>query len=142
MKPAPHDLSSLIGAAQTEVARAQSQHLAQRAPPSRLARHARLAGSAIALAIAASQLLPLYRGGDRGQTAKDLDAIIEQARQAVDAALAAQGRLPDALPNAALAGLVAYTPVGNSYQLFAASGGVSVTLEPDGKKTVKQGSAP
>ena len=61
------------------------------------------------------------------------------ARQGVEAARVPRGKLPDTLPNAALAGLVAYTPVGNNYQLFSASGGISVTLEPDGRKTVRQG---
>lgn len=142
MKPASNDLGSLIGAAAAEANHARLQAAAEPAPRPAIYRYVRLGGAAIALAFAATQLAHLFHFHSAAQTAEDLDAIVEQARQGVEAARVAQGRLPDALPNAALAGLVAYTPVGNNYQLFAASGGVSVTLEPDGAKTVKKGSAP
>ncbi len=142
MKPASNDLNSLIGAAEAEVDKAQAQARVRPTPGSARARYGRWVVIVAGLAIAAPQLAPLLQGHHRGQTAEDLDTIVELARQSIEGARQDQGRLPDALPNAALAGLVAYSPAGNSYQLFAASGGVSVTLAPDGKKTVTQGSAP
>lgn len=142
MKPASDDLNRLIGAAEVEVASASLKSPAEKGAPRGTAHQLRLVAVVAALVFAGTQLWPLLHIPSKGRTAEDLDAIIEQARQSVETARAAQGRLPDTLPNAALAGLVAYTPVGNNYQLFISSGGVSVTLEPDGKKTVKQGSAP
>lgn len=143
MKPPSNDLGSLIGAAQAEAVNTQLQAASQSIPQTRAVPYVRLVGAAIALGLAATQLVPLLHSRDGGaQTAADLDTIIEQAREGVESARVAQGRLPDTLPNAALAGLVAYTPAGSSYQLFASSGGVSITLEPDGKKTVRNGVAP
>ena len=115
------------------------------APPVRrqgVARHVKWIAASVALVLSATQLAPLFHSRSKSQTADDLDAIIEQARKSVESARTAQGKLPDALPNAALAGLVAYTPVGNNYQLFTSSRGISVTLELDGRKTVIQGTTP
>jgi hypothetical protein len=142
MKPTSDDLSRLIGAAETEVSNKLLHATAKTSHRSGVVRYVWLAGAVVALVIAATQLAPLMHIHGSGQTIGDLDAIIEQARQVVEAARVAEGRLPDTLPNAALAGVVAYTPVGNSYRLFSASAGVSVTLEMDGRKTVKQGTAP
>ncbi len=142
MKPTSNDLRSLIGAAEAQVAKVQLQAKAIPAPRSGFARYGRLVGATVALVISATQLVPLFQFSNSTRTTNDLNSIIEQARQDVEAVRVAQGRLPDTLPNAALAGLVAYTSVGDSYQLFTTSGGISVTLELDGKKTVKEGSAP
>lgn len=142
MKPATHDLESLIGAAQTEMDNAQLRAATTPAPRFGVIRHVRWVGIVAALVFAVIQLAPLFHFSNSGRTAQDLDTIIEQARQSVETARATLGRLPDALPNAALAGLVSYTPVGNSYQLFTAAGGISVTLELDGTKTVKRGPTP
>ena len=102
-----------------------------------------MSGAAVAgLVFASVQLGPLARLHSADQALRDLEIIIDQARDVVETARTAQGRLPDALPNAALAGLVAYTPAGNAYQLFAASGSVSVKLDPDGKKTFSKGNGP
>ncbi len=124
------------------MANATSQAAAQPIRRPGLARYVQWIAVATALALSATQLAPLFHGRSKSQTADDLDAIIEQARKGVEDARLAQGKLPDVLPNAAVAGLVAYTPLGDSYQLFTSSGGVSVTLEMDGRKTVRQGKPP
>lgn len=142
MKSTPDDLHSLINAAEAQAADSQHQAGTEPAPRSQVAHYARMVGATVALAISATQLAPLFHSGNRSTTTNDLNSIIEQARQDVEGAREAQGRLPDALRNAALAGLVAYTPVGESYQLFTAADGISVTLELDGKKTVKRGPTP
>ena len=143
MKTPANDLNSLIHAAETEATRAETRLAVGPAARPGARRALLVTGTAAAsLAIGAIQLWPLVRGHSADQTTRDLEAIVDQTREAVEAVRMAQGRLPDALPNAALAGLVAYTPAGNVYQLFAASGGVSVTLGPDGKKTVTRGQQP
>lgn len=143
MKTSPPDINSLISAAQDEAVR--QEYLAptsQNSKPS-AAKTLLMSGAAVAgLVFAAVQLGPLARTHSADQALRDLDAIIDQARDLVEATRTAQGRLPDALPNAALAGVVAYTPAGNAYQLFAASGSFAVKLDPDGKKTFSKGNGP
>jgi hypothetical protein len=70
---------------------------------------------------------------------RDLDSIIEQARHSVESARREMGRLPERIPNAALANLVIYDYSGEVYRLFAASGDVSITLDADGNKKVDKG---
>ena len=143
MTASNQDLSSLISAAHDEANRMQRRPLPASGKGTRSAQTVLLASLAGAgLVFAMTQLWPLARPHSADQTARDLDAIVEQARAAVEDRRSVQGRLPEALPNAALAGLVAYTPAENAYQLFAASGTVSVTLDRDGKKTIDQGRQP
>ncbi|MDH4152082.1 MAG: hypothetical protein OEV67_16400 [Betaproteobacteria bacterium] len=70
---------------------------------------------------------------------RDLAAIIEQARQSVESARAELGRLPERIPNAALANLVFYDYSGEVYRLYTASGEVSVTLDAEGNKRIDKG---
>lgn len=142
MKSSTQDLSSLISAAQDEADRKEQPSFDGK--PKASARRAWVQPALVAagLVFAAIQLWPLARTHSADQTARDLDAIVEQARASLEATRTAQGRLPDVLPNAALAGLVAYTPAGNGYQLFAASGSVAVMLDVDGKKTITRGKQP
>jgi hypothetical protein len=140
MKTPSQDLNSLINAAQDEAVRNENQPHPDRSHQRNRGKTLLRAGLAAAgLIFATIQLWPLARPHSTEQTARDLDVVIEQAQKAVEAARTEQGALPDALPNAALAGLVAFTPVGNNYQLFAASGKVSVTRGTDGSKTVSKG---
>lgn len=73
------------------------------------------------------------------QTARDLEAVVDAARQSVEEARSQTGQLPAALPNAALASVVRYEPDAGSYRLSATIMGVRVSLEPDGKKLTVTG---
>ncbi len=73
------------------------------------------------------------------RVARDLDTIIEQARNSVESARAEMGRLPERIPNAALANIVFYDYSGEVYRLFAASGDVSITLDTEGNKRIDKG---
>lgn len=142
MKSSKQDLSSLISAAQDEAGRNEKPTFDGKPKASAHRAWVQPALTIAGLIFAAIQLWPLTRAHSAEQIARDLDTIVELARAAIEASRTAQGRLPDALPNAALAGLVAYTPAGNGYQLFAASGPVAVTLDVDGKKTITRGKQP
>ena len=143
MKTSPPDINSLISAAQDEAVRQEYQMPPERDSKPHGVRALLMSGLAVAaLVFAAAQLWPMARLHSADQALRDLDTIIDQARDVVEATRTAQGRLPDVLPNAALAGVVAYTSAGNAYQLFAASGSVSVKLDPDGKKTFSKGNGP
>lgn len=70
---------------------------------------------------------------------RDLDTIIEQARHSIESAKGELGRLPERIPNAALASLVFYDYSGETYRLFVTSGDVSVMLDTDGSKKIDKG---
>ncbi len=70
---------------------------------------------------------------------RDLDAIIEQARHSVESARLEMGRLPERIPNTALANLVFYDYSGEVYRLFVASSDISITLDTDGNKRIDRG---
>ena len=70
---------------------------------------------------------------------RDLETIIEQARYSVESSRAEMGRLPERIPNAALANLVFYDYSGEVYRLYTASGEVSVTLDAEGNKRIDKG---
>ena len=76
------------------------------------------------------------------RVARDLDAVVEQARASVEESRKASGMLPEALPNASLSAVVHYEPKGDAYRLSATVPGVRVTLEPDGAKQIEYGAAP
>jgi len=67
---------------------------------------------------------------------RDLTAIVEQARHAIETVRIEQGRLPEVIPNASLAAVVFYDFSGNAYRLIAESGNVRVTLNPDGTQKI------
>lgn len=67
---------------------------------------------------------------------RDLDEVIEQARHSIESARSDLGRLPERIPNAALANVVFYDYSGEVYRLFIASGDVSVMLNTDGSKKI------
>ena len=71
-----------------------------------------------------------------GRVASDLEAVIEAARLSVEKAKGETGRLPDSLPNAALAAVVRYERGQSDYRLSTSVLGVRVTLERDGSKIV------
>ncbi|MGA0023184.1 MAG: hypothetical protein ACO3F9_00910 [Burkholderiales bacterium] len=75
------------------------------------------------------------------KTVRDLTAIVEQVRRAVESVRNAQGSLPEVIPNASLAAVVFYDYAGDSYRLIAESGAVRVTLNPDGTPTIDKGPA-
>ena len=70
---------------------------------------------------------------------RDLDTIIEQARHSIESAKGELGRLPERIPNAALASVVFYDYSGETYRLFVTSGDVSVMLDTDGSKKIDKG---
>lgn len=70
---------------------------------------------------------------------RDLDTIIEQARDSIESNKRSTGRLPERLPNAALASVVFYDYSGEAYRLFVTSGDVSVMLDNDGNKIINKG---
>jgi hypothetical protein len=76
------------------------------------------------------------------QVASDLEIAVDAARALVESAKATNGTLPEALPSASLASVVAYSHDRDRYQLSATILGVKVTLEQDGKKTIETGMAP
>ncbi len=134
MKPDSDDLSSLIEAASREAAREPAGRLA--------AQHVRRRPAGIPM-LALATLLVISAGwalwthlGPPGtaQVQADLENTIELARQSVDDARRGSGALPAALPNAALAAVVDYTPSASGYRLETSMLGIHVTLEADGTR--------
>ncbi len=132
------DLEALIQKAHHETLRAER---GPQVPPPRRALAGRLWG-ALLLAVAAFALHALWSAfapPSTSQTARDLEAAVDAARKSVEAERSRTGRLPDALPNAALASVVRYEPEVSTYKLSATILGVRVTLETDGRKTTETG---
>lgn len=73
------------------------------------------------------------------RVAHDLEQLIEHARQMVDDIQKDTGKLPDAIPNAALASAVQYEKRSTDYKLTATVLGVRVTLEGSGKPITETG---
>jgi hypothetical protein len=73
----------------------------------------------------------------------DLESVLVQARDAVEAVRRAERALPDALPSASLAAVVRYERYVNdhheeSYRLSASSHGVTLLLDSDGNREVRK----
>ncbi len=137
--PAPDgaDLDALIDQAHQETLRAghPSHGPKRRALASRLSSMVLLAAAAFAL----YQLWSVFAPPSTGQTTRDLEAAVDAARQSIEDERSRTGRLPEALPNAALASVVRYEPDASTYKLSATILGVRVTLQSDGQKTTETG---
>jgi len=66
----------------------------------------------------------------------ELEQVLVQARDAVEAARDTAGALPEALPHAALAAVVRYERGDAGYRLVASSGDVTVALDDAGNREV------
>ena len=71
----------------------------------------------------------------------DLESVLAQARDAVEAVRRTERALPDALPSASLAAVVRYERYANdhheeSYRLSASSHGITLLLDSDGNREV------
>lgn len=139
--PRPPDaepLDALIEqAARSEALRARPQ--ASASPRRRGPRMVFVAALLVLCAVAFHSLWTALAPPSTGQTARDLEAVVDAARQSVEAARSRTGQLPSALPNAALASVVRYEPDAGSYRLSASIMGVRVSLEPDGHKVTVTG---
>lgn len=131
------DLDALIQQAHHETLRVERAAQA----PRRRALAGRLWG-AVLLAVAALALHYLWSAfapPSTTQTTRDLEAAVDAARKSIEDERSRTGRLPEALPNAALASVVRYEPDASTYKLSATILGVRVTLENDGHKTTETG---
>ena len=71
--------------------------------------------------------------------ARDLERVIDTARDSVEKSKSETGQLPEVLPSASLGSVVRYERGQSDYQLSATMLGVRVTLARDGKKIVEKG---
>lgn len=71
--------------------------------------------------------------------ARDLQVVVEAARESIEKARGESGRLPDSLPNASLGAVVRYEHGTSDYSLSASVLGIRVTLQRDGRKSVEKG---
>jgi hypothetical protein len=134
--PNPDDLNALIDQATTTVSKA-----AERRRRAKSALNLTPVLGVVLAALIAFALWSIYsRLAPPGAATieRDLDAVVEQARVAIEAARKENGQLPDALPNASLASVVQYQHGSQDYQLSATIMGIRVTLAPGGKKTVEK----
>jgi hypothetical protein len=135
------DLSRLINAAETAVDKKEDRQTPR--PRKRSPSPWMVVG--ILLVIIAASLAALWselRPPGAADIARDLEAIVARARDAIEGARGASGELPAALPNAALASVVRYEKGQKEYRLSATAMGVRVTLEPDGKTRTERGVDP
>jgi len=138
----PADLSDLISSASDQIAvgearrktRIYQSNVFQRALPVVLV-VTLLISSAWALESMWHHLAP----HSEEKVIRDLTAIVEQARHAIETVRIEQGRLPEVIPNASLASVVFYDYRGEAYRLIAESGSVRVTLNPDGSQKIDKG---
>ena len=66
----------------------------------------------------------------------ELERVLLQARDAIEATRGADGALPESLPHAALAAVVHYERSDPGYRLVASSGDVTVALDAEGNREV------
>jgi hypothetical protein len=133
-----NDLSRLINAAENAVDKKE----ARQAPSTRKRPASPWLVPGILLVIIAASLAALWselRPPGAADIARDLEAIVARARDAIEAARGANGELPATVPNAALASIVRYEKGEKDYRLSATAMGVRVTREPDGKTTTEKG---
>lgn len=88
---------------------------------------------------AGTRILAVLFPPSQKQIAEDLQTVLDRARDAIETSKAEAGKLPDALPNAALASVVKYEHDNTDYQLTATIMGVKVTMERSGRKTTELG---
>jgi len=69
----------------------------------------------------------------------ELEQLLEQARDALEASRDEDNGLPEALPHAALAAVVRYERNDAHYRLVASSGDVTVAMDADGNREVTVG---
>lgn len=131
-KPAA-DLSSLINAAQGEVKSFDREKAAAEAKPrAKLSTPVAVVAAAVGIAAfawaAGPSLLPVTDAALR----QGLAVALDEARKDVEAFRKANGTLPAALPNMALAMVVEYEPRGSGYFLRASDGTHVVEREEPG----------
>lgn len=69
----------------------------------------------------------------------DLERILYEARDTIEVARKADGKLPESIPNASIAAIVQYDSDAQKYKLSTTIMGVRVTLEQDGKTITQFG---
>ena len=133
------DIGDLITQAQDQIAVADARRKV------RIDRSGFLARAIPALSVVILAVAMIWAGGvlrrhfpshSDDQIVRDLEAIIEQARHAVESARGEFGQLPERIPNASLAAVVYYESAGDVFRLIAESDKVRVTLDTDGKRKV------
>lgn len=145
LMPQKPDLHDLVQQAGDEVRRTTGR--TGRAPPRKLHTgwKALAAWSALIALIAFGEMhvreLEIIARGvmpERAATGveRELDRVLTQARDAIEAARGTDGTLPEALPHAALAAVVRYELSESAYLLSMSSSGVTVTLDGDGNRQV------
>ena len=141
-KNEPADLSELINSASDQIAvgearrktRIHHDNVFQRALPVVL-----IAGLLVSSSWALESMWHHLAPHSEEKVIRDLTAIVEQARHAIETVRIEQGRLPEVIPNASLASVVFYDYRGEAYRLIAESGSVRVTLNPDGSQNIEKG---
>jgi len=138
------DLSELISSANDQIAVGEARRktrIYRSGGVQRLLSLVVVAGLLGAFAWALESMWHHFAPKSEARVVRDLDTVIEQARHAIESAKGDLGRLPERIPNAALASVVFYDYSGDAYRLFVTSGNVSVMLDTDGSKKVdKRGS--
>jgi hypothetical protein len=144
--PSKPDLHSLAQQAHDEVRRTGDQ--ARRASGTRAAGSGWrtlgawlvLVGIVVFSEMHITELEAVVRNVLPGHAAKrkqiELERVLVQARDALEAARDAAGALPEALPHAALASVVRYERGDAGYRLVASSGEVTVALDDAGNREV------
>lgn len=133
-----HDLSQLIRQADEQAQnKAQSKAAPQR---SRIQVAAIFSGVLlVVIAYAGVKVFAAFSPPSEAKVAHDLERVVESAHQLVDGIKKETGKLPDAIPNAALASVVQYEKRDADYKLSATILGVRVSLEGAGKMTTETG---
>lgn len=135
----PTDLDALIDAASREATRAGHAPRVEPPPSRGTGRPLWPRLMLLALLVGVGWAIYLHFAPvPKSQVQRDLEAAVEQARLSVEAAREPGGKLPQALPNAALARIVDYQPQDSGYRLEASILGVRVTLERDGSRHVEK----
>lgn len=145
MNPSPKSTDALVHLVDTAAEYVKSREDSGPRPSSSSARHLRWLPQAVmggALVWGGYSVYVHMAPPSRGNVVRDLESVIDQTRALVEKSRVETGKLPDRLPSSALAAVVRYEPMGNTYRLSTVIMGVRLTQEPDGKRTVKAAGSP
>ncbi len=136
------ELTDLIANAQSQIRQQDAQRPKPRNKPSPLPGLLVLAVAWMVLIYSASAWWDRQAAPSQAQVAHDLEQVVDQARDVIEASRAQTGQLPSVMPNAALASVVQYHPESGQYQIVVSMMGVRVTLQKGGTKRTEVGIDP
>lgn len=133
------DLATLIDDAEREAAATARGRSRSDAPRPRRSRLPTAVALAAAAAFGAHELWAHYFAPTAAKVTRDLEHTVDLARDSIEESRKRIGALPEALPNASLAAVVAYESRNTSYRLSASMGGVRVVIDWDGSRSIDRG---